>query len=171
MVKAIALLVLLGLALHSGWCIAQQCRSSDTEATDERFQPLPGGQIVDQQSHLVWMRCSVGQRWDSSKNTCTGEALLLTWFQANELLSKPEYKAHRWRLPGIYELSSITELNCYDPAIKLQHFPHTPASHYWTATAFANKAGYYWLVQFLNGENHTDRDRRLAFVRMVKPLP
>jgi hypothetical protein len=150
---------------------AQLCRESlSGHAVDERFKLLMDGTVVDHQTHLVWMRCSVGQRWDAENHTCAGEAQSVTWFQAKQLeRAQTTFMAH-WRLPTIHELSSITELRCFQPAIDLQRFPNTPASHYWSATPFANKPGYYWLVQFLSGENHTDVGSQLALVRWVKTL-
>lgn len=152
-------------------CAAQQCRDTLSDSTAEKRFKLLTGMVIDQRSHLVWMRCSVGQLWDSEKNTCSGDAQSFTWFQASQYLNQPSIRGHRWRLPSISELSSITELSCYNPAIELKLFPNTPSSHYWSATAFSNQAGHYWLVQFLTGENHTDTGKRLAFVRLVKTLP
>jgi hypothetical protein len=153
-------------------CAAQYCLDSRTDRTAEkRFKLLTGGMVIDQRRHLVWMRCSVGQLWDGEKNTCSGDAQPFTRFQTSQYLNQPSIRSHHWRLPSISELSSITELSCYNPAIDLKLFPNTPASHYWSATPFSNQAGHYWLVQFLTGENHTDTGKRLAFVRLVKMLP
>jgi len=139
-------------------CAAQQCRDTLSDSTAEKRFKLLTGMVV-------------GQLWDSEKNTCSGDAQSFTWFQASQYLNQPSIRGHRWRLPSISELSSITELSCYNPAIDLKLFPNTPSSHYWSATAFSNQAGHYWLVQFLTGENHTDTGKRLAFVRLVKTLP
>ncbi|WP_455212705.1 Lcl C-terminal domain-containing protein [Kaarinaea lacus] len=155
----------------TGLCSAQQCRDSlPDSAPDQRFEPLADGLVVDQHSHLMWMRCSIGQLWDRTKETCIGEPQSLTWIQANQLVSEQTYHGFHWRLPSVEELSAIAELRCHNPAIDLQLFPATPASHYWSATPFANKYSHYWLVQFLSGENHTDSEKRFAFVRLVKTL-
>ncbi len=155
--------------MATGLCGAQQCRGLlADDSTNQRFERLSDGTVIDQHTHLVWMRCSVGQHWDNAKSTCNGEAQSLAWLQAKQYASKQSNGG--WRLPSIDELSSITELRCYNPAIDLKLFPQTPASHYWSATPFANRAGHYWLVQFLSGENHTDSGKRLAFVRLVKTL-
>ena len=165
-------LLCIALLIHTELCAAQysveqQCHGS---LPDKRFKLLTDDTVVDQQSHLVWMRCSIGQHWDDKKQTCRGEAEAFTWLQANNYQNEQSGGDNRWRLPSIKELSSITDLSCYNPAINLQLFPNTPASHYWSATPFSNRTGHFWLVQFLNGENHTDTGKRLAYVRLVKAL-
>jgi hypothetical protein len=169
--SAARLLLIIILLVPVGACVAQQCRDSlAVDATDQRFDLSADGSVIDQHTHLAWMRCSVGQQWDKENNTCNSEPQSLTWFQAREFVENRINRGSNWRLPSIQELSSLTELGCYHPAIDLRWFPNTPASHYWSATPFANKEGHYWLVQFLSGENHTDSGRRLAFVRLVKTL-
>jgi hypothetical protein len=128
-----------------------------------RFEIRSDGNITDRKTRLVWQRCSVGQQWDEDKNTCSGKATPMTWYQASK-------RVKNWRLPTVQELSSITELRGFNPTIDRQVFPNTPPSHFWTSTAFANRTGHFWLVQFLSGENHTDSGKRLAYVRLVKQL-
>lgn len=158
---AIALL----LAARQG--ASQQCLEfngfSDSAETDTRFALQPEGTVIDRLNHLVWKRCSAGQHWDAQNNACAGEAQTVTWYQASRL-------GQGWRLPSVHELSSIVQLRCFDPAIDLRIFPNTPASHYWTGTAFASQPGQFWLLQFFSGENHTDSGKRLAHARLVRDL-
>ena len=119
----------------------------------------------------MWMRCSVGQSWDKKKNMCIGNSTPLTWRQAKQSADDLVLATNtQWRLPSIHELSAIVELRCANPAIDLKQFPNTPPTHYWTNTAFVNQENHFWLVQFLNGENHTDSAKRMALVRLVKTL-
>jgi hypothetical protein len=158
--------------LQSAAGSAQQCRDTiPSSATKERFIASNDGTVTDRIGKLVWMRCSIGQSWNSHKKTCVGRATPLTWSQAGQAAEKWALKSKApWRLPSIQELSSIVELRCANPAIDLQLFPSTPATHYWSGTPFVNQAGHFWLVQFSTGEDHTDKAKRKALVRLVKPL-
>jgi hypothetical protein len=142
--------------------VSSEGTTTTNNAQHNRFEILADAMVIDRHSQLVWSRCSVGQRWDKDTGACAGKATLMTWYQANKL-------GNGWRLPSVHELSSIADLHQVNPAIDRQVFPNTPASHYWTDTAFAPKPGYFWLVQFQSGENHTDSGKRLAFVRLVRP--
>ncbi len=56
-----------------------------------------------------------------------------------------------WRLPDIYELYSIVDLNAYDPAITQSFFHNTASYHYWSLHADVNKPGNVWAVDFKQG--------------------
>ncbi|MBI5559433.1 MAG: DUF1566 domain-containing protein [Deltaproteobacteria bacterium] len=60
---------------------------------------------------------------------------------------------HDWRLPGIKELSSLTDSSIPDPgpAIDATYFPDTVASLYWSSTTYAYETYYAWRVFFGNG--------------------
>ena len=124
---------------------------------------------MDTTKRLVWMRCSVGQSWDKATNSCLGNPTSLTWPQARQSADSLQRQLkENWRLPNLNELSAIAELRCVNPAIDLRWFPNTGASHYWTGTPFVNHEGYFWLLQFLTGENDTDSAKRPALVRLVR---
>lgn len=152
-------------------CLAQQCRETLPDNGDpKRFIPLNNGRVLDSATDLVWMRCSIGQSWNRDHNRCEGSPTPLSWYQAKRKAAQVARQLDAaWRLPSIQELSSITELRCVNPAIDLHWFPNTPASYYWTLTPFITQDQYFWLVQFLSGENDTDSAKRTAFVRLVKP--
>ena len=73
-------------------------------------QRMATGQWHDPDTGLVWMRCSVGQRWTGS--TCSGQPLMLTWNKARAYPATFNQQValggHRnWRLPTIAELASL----------------------------------------------------------------
>ena len=167
-IRGIILTMLAGVFFTAQSCAAQQCNNAIPSHTPEsRLSVQTDGTVLDQRTHLVWMRCSVGQHWSQDKNTCMGNAQPLTWSQAQQFANQYSMD-NGWRLPTVHELSAIVELRCFNPAIDLGVFPQTAPTHFWSATPFSNKSGHYWLIQFLNGENHTDSEKRLAFVRLVK---
>lgn len=160
------LLVLFVMLLLSLPLNAQTCKQGNPSSTPlNRFQFHKNGTISDKRSGLIWMRCSLGQTWNG--NSCQGPLSKLTWLQAAEKAANSTFANRKWRLASVSELSGIIELRCENPAINLVLFPNTPASHYWTATTFVNQSSSHWLVQFRYGENHTDKDSAMAFVRLV----
>lgn len=72
---------------------------------------MKSGQWQDPKTGLIWMRCSIGQKWNG--NTCTGKAIKLTWDDAREytrkfINGKQRFGGHsNWRLPTMAELTSI----------------------------------------------------------------
>ena len=149
---------------------AQTCNAYILPNTpSEGFVAYANGTVFDKNTQLLWMRCSVGQKWDPQQQTCRGSATAFTWSQAKSA-SQGFVLAEtaNWRLPSVYELSGLTELRCENPAINLALFPNTPAQDFWTATAFVNGDNAFWLVQFLSGENHSDSGKRHAYVRLVR---
>ncbi len=71
---------------------------------------MKSGQWKDPKTGLIWMRCSIGQKWNG--RTCIGEAIKLSWHDAMEYPSlfneQVAFGGHRnWRLPKISELYSI----------------------------------------------------------------
>ncbi|OOR87600.1 hypothetical protein B0181_10085 [Moraxella caviae] len=63
-----------------------------------------------QPRNLVWYPCLLGSFWDEQKQECVGNAVALTWSDAQEYIDK-FVNAKKvggysdWRLPTIYELS------------------------------------------------------------------
>ena len=160
------MLVLLIMSFFSLSLYAQTCNKNAPVSTPlSHFQIHKNGTISDKNSGLIWMRCSLGQTWDGK--SCQGSPRNHTWPQANVEAANSHFAKLKWRLASVAELSGIVELHCENPAINLKIFPNTPASHYWTATAFINQTSYHWLVHFRFGENHTDKDTAQAFVRLV----
>jgi len=145
---------------------AQTCKKGLPVSTSLiHFQIHKNGTIRDKLSGLTWMRCSLGQTWNGK--SCQGQLSKLTWLQAAEKAADSNFANRKWRLASVSELSGIVELRCENPAINLNLFPNTPATHYWTATTFVSQASNHWLVHFRFGENHTDKDTALASVRLV----
>ncbi len=73
-------------------------------------QLLTKGQWHDPATGLVWMRCSVGQKWTGK--ACTGEPTKFTWQKALDVVAALSWSgglAGRtdWRVPAIEELSTL----------------------------------------------------------------
>jgi len=154
----ITLALTLNLSIVCGTALAQTCVGSIPDsAPDSRYQMNADGTVVDLQTGLMWMRCSMGQTWDSQQKACTGDTTSYTWQEAlGEVQTLDQGTGFAgytdWRLPNIRELTSITRFRCNDPAINSSAFPDTPSTYYWTSTPAASRYGQGWVVGFETGQ-------------------
>ncbi len=75
------------------------------------YTAYTNGTAVDSETGMMWSRCSIGQKWDSEKFTCSGKAEIFTWedtFKAIEKLNQQNYLGYNnWQLPHIEDLSNL----------------------------------------------------------------
>jgi hypothetical protein len=166
-------LLLLGNALivSSAWA-GQTCdtQSYPMSTHAEQFKDNGDGTLTDNQSKLIWMRCSMGQVWSGA--TCTGAPRTYTWQSAKDeavkLNLKGGYAGHSdWRVPQIFELAMIVERQCSNPRTNLELFPETPANYFWTATEPADPGKGYVLSFGAEGAVYKNRGEALD-VRLVR---
>ena len=61
--------------------------------------------ITDVRNNIVWLRCSVGQTWDSDSKTCMGELVKLNHDEIKIALQQAsEQLGGEWRLPSLMNL-------------------------------------------------------------------
>ncbi len=127
-------------ALCGSPVLAQQTcdtRVYPLSAPTSRFEDNGDGTVTDTQSHLMWMRCSAGQKWADKK--CTGELAKHSWQSAQEMAKeineRGEFFYNDWHVPQIRELATITERQCENPRTNLTIFPDTPSEFYWTTSS------------------------------------
>ena len=153
-----------------------QCNNENTAttATTTHFTDNEDGTISDPKTGLIWKKCSEGQSWDSSNNTCTGSAQAYNWQQALQQAQDvnggvgEDLDASDWRVPNIKELSSIVEQRCYIPAVNVTAFPNTPSSLYWSSSPYAPNGASAWFVDFFNGNDNAYFKYGGYHVRLVR---
>ena len=132
-----------------------------------RYSDNGDGTVTDSYTGFTWMRCSMGQTWDSGTSSCTGTAGSYTWDQAMALTSN--FAGHNdWRLPTIQELQSIVDYSTFDSAIDHSVFPNAPASFVWSSSPDAYDSNIAWKVYFYHG--HVDKYHKTngSGVRLVR---
>jgi hypothetical protein len=82
---------------------------------------MASGQWRDPDTGLIWMRCSMGQKWTGS--TCSGVPIKFNWQDANEyfqLFNMDGFAGSKnWQLPEIEELVTLRRCsNDWVPEIK-----------------------------------------------------
>jgi hypothetical protein len=109
------------------------------------------GTVTDNNTGLMWQKCSVGQNNDLS---CSGTAAIYNWYQATGTadstynpsggtnvcgaLNTSNFGGHSdWRLPTEQELQTIVDYSIPNPGptINAAYFPNTGADYYWSSTA------------------------------------
>ena len=141
-----------------------------------QFKDNTDGTVTDLKTQQKKKKCSEGQSWEASTNTCSvadGAKLQYNWKESVELANKTNSSggfagAVNWRLPNIKELSSIIENACYGPAINLSIFPTTPAGIYWSSTPYSGANDYAWSVRFNYGQNSMNLKYDYYFARLVR---
>lgn len=163
------LMIILSLVL-AGSVQAQTCNTSIIPATpNSRFMLYTNGTAFDKKTGLIWMRCALGQTWNSAAKTCNGTQTTYSWqaaLNAAEVASFAGFS--NWRLPNLKELSSIVERRCYDPAINLTVFPAETGSSFWSASPYANFSDFAWFVTFDDGDGYYVGKSDVSAVRLVR---
>jgi hypothetical protein len=129
-----------------------------------------GQEVTDNQTNLIWRRCSEGMNWDGL--TCTGSA---TTFSHEAALQHASAQAistgFAWRLPNIKELSSILDRNFGTPAIDPTIFPATPASIFylfWSSSPLVYFPSYALAVNFGDSGIIAYHRANTDYVRLVR---
>lgn len=149
---------------------AQSCLTSIVDTSpDTNFTDNEDGTVTDSTTGLMWMKCTIGQTYNETDNTCTGEGTVLTWQEALQSTYGFQFATFTsWRLPNVKELASITERSCVRPSINETLFPNTPSDDFWTSTPSLVDLESAWVVAFFNSSNALKDKDNFVFVRLVR---
>ncbi len=129
--------------------LAQTCNANMAESTPTaEFTDHGNGTVTHSRTGLMWKRCAEGQSWNAGSCTTLSPGAV-SWADALLAARQATFAGYTdWRLPNVKELKSIVEDKCYSPSINTSIFPNTPASSFWSASAYAGYSGYAWYVNF-----------------------
>ena len=89
--------------------------------------------IHDLKMNLLWLRCSVGQVWNPTTNSCDGKAIKLKMSQIKDVIAQANKQlGGNWRLPTRKELENLVCMSCDKVKINNKFFPGTPYEPFWT---------------------------------------
>ena len=167
-----------------------------SERRAARITTSTGGVVIDKQTGLMWMQCSLGQTWVAG--SCSGEANEYLWSEANAESKNTTYANYNdWRLPTRQELQTLVECSQgrlpYDltedgkmavvdgvqqngkclkgfsaPTIDKTMFPNTMNSFYWSYSRSVFNNYSAWGVFFNKGYQYSFNTGNLGFVRLVR---
>ena len=112
--------------------------------------------VKDLNLGTTWLRCSVGQAWNPTLDTCTGEIVKLDHDQINYAITEAKRQlGGNWRLPTHAELESLVCDDCFPPKINSKHFPKISPEAYWTGDKNAMNPKTFWSVNFMTGHSYS----------------
>ena len=149
---------------------AQTCDDAILATSAESsFTVHNDGTVIDTRTGLMWMRCSLGQKWDGK--TCSGQAAIYSWAAGLKAAASQNFAGYSdWRLPNKNELESIVEGRCISPAINAKVFPDTPAVYFWSASPYAGQSHGAWSVDFGYGTVNASVKTGKINVRLVRDV-
>ena len=128
--------------------------------------------IHDLSLDVLWLRCSVGQVWNPTKNSCEGKAIKLKMSQINDVIKQAnDQLGGNWRLPTRKELENLVCMSCKKSKISNKFFPNTPYEPFWTGEKnnWSKTKGFYWSVNFFTGHTFGRFPGHIPnFVRLVR---
>ena len=99
--------------------------------------------VYDNVTELTWLK-------DANSNNDT-----LDWRKAFDIIEKMNresaYGHNDWRLPGIVELDSLTDMGCYSPALPTAHPFMNVQEFYWSSTTSMYETRYAWVLYMRDG--------------------
>lgn len=135
------------------------------------------GTITDQQTQLVWQKCSMGQNNDSN---CSGNAKRTSWMGGPLSSGALNYcktltlggKAEGlWRLPDINELKLLLDAAKFGWSLDREKFPlkNNPGIiyGYWSSSSVENNTALAWYIEFNDGAMRTGNKSGSRYVRCV----
>ncbi len=156
-----------GLSLSFNVAAVQTCNDNMPASTPtDQFTINGDGTVTDTHTGLIWKRCPEGQ---SGSDCSQGVADDISWDLALQQADSSSFAGNGdWRLPNIKELTSIVELQCYDPTINLTVFPNDPGSIVWSGSPYAFDSEDAWCVVFDQGDECNARRSSYRHVRLVR---
>lgn len=114
------------------------------------------GTVVDNMSGLIW------QRGHSDSRMSLADAGI---YCADLVLGG----SSEWRVPALFELSTIVSPDRSGPAIDLVAFPDTPPSEqFWVSTPYVGRPNNVWAIDFKDGHSSNFGSAVTFFVRCVR---
>jgi len=131
---------------------AQYGWDANHEESDRFTRTVPASEqpvIFDNATNLMWQGCMA----ELSGSSCeSGEIFNGNWDQALAYCDGLDWGSYQdWRLPDLYELSSIFDYGRHNPAIDVSIFMNFFVDWYWTSTYSTVSDNSAWYVNFYDG--------------------
>jgi hypothetical protein len=115
-----------------------------------------GHLVTDVRNNIVWLRCSVGQRWDYDTGKCVGKVVKLNQQEIKDaIIQANQQLGGTWRLPTREELETLVCEDCGPPKIREKYFPTIEREAYWTGSQNYFNSKMYWSVNFMTGHSYS----------------
>ena len=140
---------------------------AECSVSNNQFKSNSDGNITDTKTGLTWLKCPIGMKLENAQ--CVGQSQRMSWEKAKFAIASINSTSNsQWRLPTLGELQSITEQNCYSPAINAEIFPYTLPTGYWSSTGDHKSKQHAAIMFFLHGKSYYSNKQAEWFIRAVK---
>lgn len=166
--KLLATLTALCLTLAS----TAQAEYLVNETPDSRYIMSDDGTVTDLDTGLMWMRCNLGQTWNTTTKVCDETPTTYSWQEAFEgVAAYTDTNYTNWRLPNINELRTIAAYDVSAPAINGVAFPNTPSSlSLCSSTPDTLDGNKSWVMTMEKGDDMTAKRIFSYSVKLVRNL-
>ena len=168
--KSISVLL---LAICSSWLAAQQCIEQpnfDQRQKEPVFVDLADGTVLELRSRLMWLRCNLGQEFQTESQSCEGSPAFQHYELILEQVDELEYRGYdNWRVPSNSELRSVLRVACAEDA-SLTALADFVSERYWTTTRDYYDNAKFQAVDFSDGYNDYLFVGLYAYSRPVRSL-
>lgn len=149
------------------FCCNALAETASCLSNKKRFL-FQGENIIDQQTHLTWKRCSEGMAWNGTK--CTGEITLMKLAEAK---NTAKISGKGWRVPTVEELYSLLLNPCTGKATHKEiltdiHDIGENSAPYWTSSKAEVLPNFYYYIDFMSGQVDAHSSGFSLAVRLVK---
>jgi hypothetical protein len=131
-----------------------------------RFADNLDGTVTDNLTGLIWLKdanCFGNRLWNDALSDCNG--LSSGFCELTDGSSTGD-----WRLPSLFELESLRDMNSSDPALPFGHpFTNVQQSlYYWSSTTYEDYFYNAWFMYLYNGNVGSDYKSSIGFVWPVR---
>ena len=149
-----ATLCLLAWGLCAGFASAKCERAAiHPDASYFAAPQSDGSEVVDSATSFVWQRCLAGKVWNRVSQKCTGTALSMGWQASVDYVKAlPSTKGNPWRIPSHFELMTLVDLACSEPALNTKWFGDPDSTFLWAGSSYAPLPDYAWGLKYGKGE-------------------
>jgi|GEM_PF-927128 len=135
---------------------------------DGRYLAYNDGTVWDKQTGLMWMRCELGQTWNTQTGCCEGEAATMYWETACEQKGDGFADYEDWRIPTIEELKTLVDKSQHGAKIHPQAFPDCSSWGFWSSSPYAYGSSNAWGMYFFSGDGSYSNRKHYLHVRLVR---
>ena len=125
------------------------------------------GEVVvkDENTGLIWQKNTV----DYNNDGIVNEQDKVAWDDAKSYCENSIYAGYDdWRLPTLFELSTIINYNYFEPTVENSTFG-CQASYYWSSNEYVgNTNGNFWTINFEEGYDYHFSNIGSAYIRCVR---
>jgi len=136
---------------------------ADQGKVQQAFTDNGDGTVTDNNTGLMWQQATA----DINKDNVIDDNDKRNWQEAKNECENLSFAGYSdWRLPSLFELTTIVDYDRFNPAINSVF--SCESSYYWSSGSYTNGASSAWFVNFFYGYDGWDDQSNSYYVRCVR---